>query len=278
MYLYKSIKFCITLLHFIKIYLKYNTVNTFRGNKFVISGNNVITCYNKRMDSMNKDISNIIENISADRLSSYKFADNDSTDLILSRYIFNVEVSESFYPILSALEISLRNRLHNAVARLKGNNWLFDEINIQNVLSANERAILLEAYKKLKNRYNTVSTGALITELTFGFWVNLCKKSYKNSLWDKQGFFESVFPDFDKYFSSNALDKTKVIFPVLKDVLRLRNRIFHHEIIINNKNGIENCYSQTKKVLCSLSEDYANMFESSFRFDNIVKQKPQQLH
>ena len=138
----------------------------------------------------------------------------------------------------------------------------------------NERNILVESFNKLNCKHNSVSTGALIAELTFGFWVNLCKKSYKNSLWDKQGFFDSVFPDFDKYFTSPTWDKTKVIFPLLKDVLRPRNRIFHHEIIINNKNGIENCYEITKKVLYSLSEDYAQMFEDIFRFDNIVKQKP----
>ena len=65
-----------------------------------------------------------------------------------------------------------------------------------------------------------------------------------------------------------------MIFPELKEILRLRNRIFHHEIIINNKNGIENCYTQTKKVLYSLSEDYAGIFEDTFRFEDIIKQKP----
>ena len=183
-------------------------------------------------------------------------------------------MSESFYPVLSALEISLRNRLFNAVAKLKGTDWLYNEISNPSVLSATERSILLESYNKLKNKHTKVSTGAIIAELTFGFWVNLCKKSYKNSLWDKQGFFENVFPDFDNYFVSPTWDKTKVIFPVLKDVLRLRNRIFHHEIIINNKNGIENCYDITKKVLYSLSEDYAKTFENSFRFGDIIKQKP----
>ena len=141
-------------------------------------------------------------------------------------------------------------------------------------MSENEHNILLEACKKLQNKKHKISTGSIIAELTFGFWVNLCKKSYKNSLWDKQGFFDSVFPDFDKYFTSPTWDKTKVIFPVLKEVLRLRNRIFHHEIIINNKNGIENCYKQTKKVLYSLSKDYAEIFENTFRFDDIIKQKP----
>ena len=91
---------------------------------------------------------------------------------------------------------------------------------------------------------------------------------------NKKDFFESVFPDFNKNFCSHSLDKTKVIFPQLKEILRLRNRIFHHEIIINNKIGIENCYIQTKKVLYSLSEDYAKMFEKTFRFEDLIKQKP----
>lgn len=226
------------------------------------------------MKFIDKDISKITENISIDRLSSYKYDDNDSLDLILSRYIYNVQISESFYPVIAALEVALRNRLYNAVARLKGENWLLVEISNKTILSDNERNILLEAYNKLKRKHNAPSTGAIIAELTFGFWVNLCKKSYKNSLWDKQDFFSNVFPDFDNYFNSPTWDKTKVIFPELKEILRLRNRIFHHEIIINNKIGIENCYDKTHKVLYSLSKDYAEIFENSFRFQNIIRQKP----
>ncbi len=226
------------------------------------------------MQFIGKDISKITENISLDRLSSYKYDDRDSLDLILSRYIYNVQISESFYPIIAALEVALRNRLYNAVAELKGQNWLLEEINQQIILSDNERNILLEAYKKVKRKHNSPSIGAIIAELTFGFWINLCKKSYKNSLWDKQDFFSNVFPDFDNYFNSPTWDKTKVIFPELKEILRLRNRIFHHEIIINNKIGIENCYNKTHKVLYSLSKDYAEIFENSFRFKDIIKQKP----
>lgn len=231
-------------------------------------------CYNKTMNFLNKDISKIKENISIDRLSSYKYDDKDNIDMVLARYIYNVQISESFYPVLAALEISLRNRLYNAVAELKGKDWLLEEVNDQDILSDNERSILLEAYKKLNNKHKLLTNGAIIAELTFGFWINLCKKSYKNSLWDKQGFFNSVFPDFDYYFTSPTWDKTKVIFPELKEILRLRNRIFHHEIIINNKNGIENCYDKTHRVLYSLSKDYAEIFENSFRFKDIIKQKP----
>ena len=226
------------------------------------------------MNFIDKKLSKIIENISVDRLSSYKFHDNDNSDLILRRYIYNIQIAESFYPLLAALEISLRNRLYMAIINLKGENWLLNEITSSNILLVNESKILLDVYNKIKRKYTNISETSIIAELTFGFWINLCKKAYKNTLWDKQGFFDKIFPDFDKHFNSPTWDKTKVVFPILKEILRLRNRIFHHEIIINNKNGIENMYEQTKRILYSLSEEYAKIFETSFRFSDVIKQKP----
>lgn len=241
------------------------------------------------------------EAVSKERLLSYKFSDSDNLELLYARYIFNVRVSEAFYPILSALEIALRNNLYSAISKIQGKNWLLNEVNTQNILSDNERKLLTDAYKKLYNKslkelkkinkkkapeeqeaedilqtkaQNNVKSGGLIAELTFGFWVNLCKKSYKNSLWDREDFFANVFKDFDKYFTTTEWDKTKIIFPELKSILNLRNRIFHHEIIINNKTGLEYCYNTLEKVLYSLSEDYTKMFVNTFRFKDIIKQKP----
>lgn len=228
------------------------------------------------MEITEKQIENFIKIVSKDRLDSYKLLESDSYGLLLARYIFNIKISEAFYPILSALEIALRNNVYNAVCNIKGKDWLINEINSQSILSINERNLLIESYNKLSKKHygKTITESGLIAELTFGFWVNLCKKSYKNSLWDKQNFFGNVFPDFDNYFTSPTWDKTKVIFPELKNILILRNRIFHHEIIINNKNGIKNMYDKAERVLYSLSTDYADLFKDSFRFKEIIKQKP----
>ena len=105
------------------------------------------------MNFIDKKLSKIIENISVDRLSSYKFHDNDNSDLILRRYIYNIQVAESFYPLLAALEISLRNRLYMAIVNLKGENWLLNEITSSNILLVNERKILLDVYNKIKRKY-----------------------------------------------------------------------------------------------------------------------------
>jgi len=146
------------------------------------------------MKFLDENISKITENISIDRLSSYKYDSNDGIDLVLRRYIYNIQISESFYPLLAALEISLRNRLYNAAASLKGKNWLLDEIENKNILNCNEHNILLEAYKKVKNAKDTVSTGAIIAELTFGFWVNLCKNLIKTVYGINRAFLIMFFP------------------------------------------------------------------------------------
>ena len=102
------------------------------------------------MNFIDKELSKVIENISIDRLSSYKFNDSDNSDLILRRYIYNIQVAESFYPLLAALEISLRNRLYMAIVNLKGENWLLNEITSSNMLLVNERKVLLDVYNKIK--------------------------------------------------------------------------------------------------------------------------------
>ena len=219
-----------------------------------------------------------MEVVSKERLESYRIMPNDDFTILLKRYIFNIQISEAFYPILSTLEIALRNRMHNAISLLIQPDWLLSELYTQKILSYNEREILFNAEKKLKfkNKDNgkSITESALIAELSFGFWINLCKKSYKNSLWDKPNFFSSVFTDFDSYFHINDLDKTKTMFPKLKTILQLRNRIFHHEIVINHKLGIENCYDLVEKVLFSLSEAYSNLVIDASRFKSIIKQNP----
>lgn len=212
--------------------------------------------------------------ISKERLNSYNLLPEDDFTVLLKRYIYNIKVSETFYPILSILEIALRNKIHNTIDNLIKPNWLLSKLKSQDLLSYNEHETLLSATGKLKFKNKNLTKGALIAELSFGFWVNLCKKSYKNRIWDKQNFFSSIFPNFDNHFYTNDWNKTKTIFPELKMILQLRNRIFHHEIIINNKIGLQNCYDIIEKVLFSISEEYSNLLINTCRFNDLIKQKP----
>lgn len=107
--------------------------------------------------------------------------------------------------------------------------------------------------------------------MTLDFWIYLCTKSYKPKLWDKKGFFELVFPN---YTNNGQLRKIVPIQNNLLAILRLRNRIFHHEIIINGKQTPQEQYQMTTDMLLLLSNETALLLQKISRFDNVIKQKP----
>jgi hypothetical protein len=209
--------------------------------------------------------------ISKSRLNSYKFNDDEDFIVLLRRYIYNIQISESFYPVLSMLEIALRNRINNAIHSFIKKDWLLSEIKSQKLLLDNEYKILLNSYKKLKLKNKNITQEALISELSLGFWINLCKKAYKTIIWDKKGVFEFVFPNFP---ISKEMNRIRFISSDLKNILQLRNRIFHHEIIINHKIGVQNCYNIIEKILHYISDDYCELLSKVSRFSDIIKQKP----
>ena len=67
------------------------------------------------------------------------------------------------------------------------------------------------------------------------------------------------------------------IAPIQNDlmtILRLRNRIFHHEIIINGKTSIESNYQLILNLLYLMSDDMMNLLQHTSRLRDIIKQKP----
>lgn len=217
---------------------------------------------------------NLIDLFSLKRLSSYKYNENDTDTIALERYLYNIELSKSLYPLLSILEISLRNRINQAIESVIQENWLGKELNQQNILLANEHKKLLEAKQKLLNKgHRNIGKDDLIAELSLGFWIHLCTKRYKTALWHKQNFFRTVFADYPNF---SEFDKLSKIFPTLNLMLKLRNRVFHHEIIINHPYGINNCYRDLRKLLSYISKDSLLYLDRVCDFNKVItKQKPQ---
>ena len=215
---------------------------------------------------------NLIALFSDNRLKSYKF-DNDDNTIALERYLYNIEISKALYPLLSILEISLRNRVNKAIETVIQSDWILKELQQQNILLDNEHKKLLEAKKKLINKgHENISKDDLIAELSLGFWIHLCTKRYKTVLWHRQGFFRIVFADYPNF---SEFDKLSKVFPLLQLMLKLRNRVFHHEIIINHPYGIINCYNDLRKLLGFISNDCLLYLDRICDFKRVItKQKP----
>lgn len=212
--------------------------------------------------------SELIKIITPVRLRAYG---NECDEILLDKYIYNLRLAEAFYPALSLLEVSLRNRICNAIEKLICSDWLIKELEQQKFLADKEYKKLIEAENKIKKSGKKVTNDRLISEMTLGFWVHLCTKSYKPKFWDKKGFFESVFPN---YIQEQGLRKIAPIQNDLLAILRLRNRISHHEIIINGDKSPQEQYQLVLNMLHLLSTDMEKMLNNISRFEDIIKQKP----
>lgn len=210
----------------------------------------------------------LIEIITPVRLRAYG---NECDEILLDKYIYNLRLSEAFYPALSLVEITLRNRICNAIDKLICKDWLINEINEQKLLADKEYKKLLETESKLSKSGKKVTNDRLISEMTLGFWVHLCTKSYKPKFWDKKGFFEAVFPN---YSTEKELRKIAPIQNDLLTILRLRNRISHHEMIINCNKLPKEQYQLILNMLHLLSIDMEKLLNNISRFEDIIKQKP----
>ena len=210
----------------------------------------------------------LLEIITPVRINAYG---KESIDILIERYIYNLKLSEAFYPALSLLEITLRNKICNAIEKLICRDWLINELKTQNILENKEYQKLLESANKIKKAGKTITNDRLVSEMTLGFWIHLCTKSYKPKLWDKKGFFELVFPN---YTNNGQLRKIAPIQNNLLAILRLRNRIFHHEIIINGKQTPQEQYQTITNMLHLLSDEAELLLQKISRFNDIIKQKP----
>lgn len=210
----------------------------------------------------------LVDIITLARLSAYC---GETTDLRLEQYIYNLKLSESLYPALSLLEVALRNKICYAIESLICKDWLINELNHQTLLFDREYRKLVETADKIKKDGKKVTNDRLISELTFGFWIHLCTKPYKPKFWDKKGFIELVFPN---YKNSSSLRNISLIQKDLRDVLKLRNRISHHEIIINGNRTPEEYYTLIQTLLYTLSSGMNTLLEQVSRFPDVTKQKP----
>ena len=85
----------------------------------------------------------------------------------------------------------------------------------------------LEGLQKAKSKLifyrRPLTPGRVISELSFGFWTALCSRPYSQSLW---------IPYLHRAFPTRDWD-TGLLFARLEAIRKLRNRVAHHEPILN---------------------------------------------
>lgn len=166
----------------------------------------------------------LVKAISETRLAPYR-QDSDNSNLTChARYLWNTLLSESLYPSLQGLEVSLRNSVHDAITKTLGSEYWFSKI-----LAPQEQRVLEEVKGRLRHQRKSSDVGQLVASSSFGFWVSLFNRRYEGTLWP--WLLKDTFPNMP-----NRIRTRKALSYRLNSIRHLRNRIFHYEPIWYRKN------------------------------------------
>lgn len=158
--------------------------------------------------------------ISSERLDAYRRSHNDTDVDVIARYLWNTALSEALYPAIQGLEVALRNGIHNVATDAYATAFWFD----LTIIHQREADKVADAKTALRNQGKPLEAGRIVAELNFGFWTSLFDSRYEQILWPR--LLKSAFPAMPRRIRTRRALSSR-----LNRLLKLRNRIFHHEPI-----------------------------------------------
>lgn len=144
-------------------------------------------------------------------------------DDLIGAYFDNLKVSENLLSMISVFEVIFRNKINSVLVVVSKDYLTNQKINIFN---KEEKGIIKNAYKEAKKI--NIKESKVLTILTLGFW---CKLILNRSLWGK--YLNKIFP-----IQFRQEVKPKIIFNQIHLILKVRNKIAHHERVVK-KEGIQ---------------------------------------
>lgn len=158
--------------------------------------------------------------LSVPRLGRYMRDSNQLLDAALSLYERNQRMTEAFHRPLQALEVCLRNHLNARLVSHYGSNWVHT---MAPPFGQSEVERVDKAKKDLRRERVPVTQGAIVAELTFGFWVTLLSAQYEHTLWT---------PQFSRVFrSAGRKMRRQTVHNRMNELRVFRNRVAHYEPI-----------------------------------------------
>ncbi len=205
------------------------------------------------------NINDLEKLLSQRRLNTYYNLFPADREKAVEYYRLNTQISESLYPLLSILEVALRNAIHNSFTiRFKSTDWFsqFRQSELLDYVNVAKRKILATNYQMTADK--------VVAELTLGFWTALFNKQYAKDFWKPLMY---IFPLLEA--PSKRRDK---ISYKLNQVRKFRNRIFHYEPICNDLTALMANYNTILEILNWINADIVSWTKQTDRFDTLYKQ------
>lgn len=194
--------------------------------------------------------------LSPDRFRTYLQRAGGSRKNAVLVYERNTAISEALYGIMQAVEVCLRNSIHRTISASRGEFW-FDVI----AMASPQTEKLAAAKNQLAKDKRAATAGAIVAELSLGFWTSLVSREYDALLWVP--ILHKAFPHAkarragaDGTEAVTKLSRAE-IHDRLERLRNLRNRIAHHEHIL--KLDLPRLYVESLEVLgwiCPVSADW----------------------
>ncbi len=206
------------------------------------------------------ELKSLVGALSTERLTGYRRTGSSETaEHILQRYLWNIQLCEALYPVLNLLEVTLRNTLHSVLWQYtRREDWYaafpFDQ---------REVLVIQDAVNLLKRNRKPVAPGAVVAEMSFGFWCSLFDVRYEHS--------QRLWP----WLAGQALPhaprherQRKSLSRRLNRIRLLRNRVFHYEPIWH-WHDLTAQHAEAVELLTWLNADMAAILASVDRFSVI---------
>ncbi len=172
--------------------------------------------------------------LSQERLGTYLDSTDGDREEAVQLHVWNTAVGSAFFGPLQILEVTLRNSMNRRLSETYGEAW-YD--NCETGLNRRAQDLISRVRYKLDNVGHGDVPHRIVAALSFGFWVSLLntghpRGNYEMTLWRPA--LRKSFPHCDRLRRSQA-------FEPLNRLLKLRNRIAHHEpIFLRNLNEEHN--------------------------------------
>ncbi|ALO14081.1 Abi-like protein [Salinivirga cyanobacteriivorans] len=202
---------------------------------------------------------------SPDRLAPYLRKHDNNFDKAIEHYKANIEVSETFYPLLAILEVGLRNQMDYQLQRKFNTDSWYDNNDFIKIVSRFQIDRITDARNSILREKKIVTSGKVISELSFGFWTSLLDSKFERTLWKK---LRLAFPNCPK-----TIRQRKTMSSKFNGIRKLRNRIFHHEPVTWNIDVIRNYRDEIIEAIDWLDKGLLDWSNDIIRIDEVIDKR-----
>lgn len=175
--------------------------------------------------------------LSRPRFNRYLIAVGNDNNRAKKLYLANIRLAQSFHPLISQFEVVLRNCINNNLTIYFSDvDWIINQKSgfmSDSTLSVSHFFLRNSIHKteaNLRRKRIPVTSGKIISDQNFGFWVSLFLSHHYSLL---SGQIIHIFPH------KPASETRASIYDKLDKIRNFRNRVNHCEPLCFNGNNID---------------------------------------